>query len=174
MSDPFDDLENDEDRDGDPFEALEDTAPGVPGASANGEDPGADQTDRTAAGVAPGEQVDVAGDPFGDVDVSRGDPFESADSPFQQVDVTGVDPDEVWKRFTDDAATSPDVEPPEDDVVVVSKHAFCEGCPYFSSPPEVECTHDGTTILEFVGPDEVRVENCPIVRERRELGEVHE
>lgn len=130
-------------------------------------------------GAAPG--VDVAGDPLGGVDVSRGDPFDSADNPFERVDVDGVDPDEVWERFTADAASGADgtdddggPERDEDDVVDVSKHRFCETCPHFSDPPETACGHPGTDVLEFVGTDQVRVANCPVVRERRELGEVHE
>lgn len=192
MSDPFDDLDEYEDREGDPFAHLDDAAPGVPDegdgrddGEAVDDDDDADErdaafeggdfdesVDESVAGSSAGS-VDVAGDPFGDVDVSRGDPFESADSPFQRVDVDAVDADEVWRRFTEgtDAAAA---DPPEDDVVTVSKHAFCEGCPHFTAPPDVECTHEGTEILEFVGPDDVRVSNCPIVRERRELGEVHE
>jgi hypothetical protein len=192
MTDPFDDLDDGDDRDGDPFAELgnvdaptegdgpdgdsaehdDDPVPGVPDAADEGLE--TDATDRADAGAVPGEQVDVTADPFGEVDVSRGDPFEAADSPFQQVDVAGVDPDEVWERFTADAASESEGEQPERDVVVVSKHEFCEGCPHVTAPPDVECTHDGTAIVEFVGPDDVRVENCPIVRERRELGEIHE
>lgn len=192
MTDPFDDLDDRDDRHGDPFAELgdvdapteddgsdgdsaernDDPAPGVPDPDDEGLE--TDATDRADAGAVPGEQVDVTADPFGEVDVSRGDPFEAADSPFQQVDVAGVDPDEVWERFTADATSEPEGEKPERDVVVVSKHEFCEGCPHFTAPPDVECTHDGTAIVEFVGPDDVRVENCPIVRERRELGEIHE
>jgi hypothetical protein len=164
----------------DPFEYLGDAGPDV--SAAADDDVGREAPDPEAGDVgegeqvdvADGEQVDVAGDLFGDVDVSRGDPFEAAESPFEQFDVEGVDPDEVWERFTEDASADSTVDQPEDDVVVVSKHEFCEGCPYFTPPPEIECTHAGTTILEFVGPDDVRVENCPIVQERRELGEVHE
>lgn len=170
MSDPFDDFDDidDEDREGDPFEDLDGTTGDVPVGDEDSDE------EVTEFDSAQDEHVDVSGDPFGDVDISRGDPFESGDSPFEQVDVAGVDPDEIWEQFTDDATADPDVESQANDVVVVSKHAFCEGCPYFSSPPEVQCTHDGTTIREFVGPDDVRLENCPIVRERRELGEVHE
>jgi hypothetical protein len=161
--------------DPDPFEYLADPAEERPRSA----------DDRTPEGDAPGgsgegngegrdRSVDVAANPFGDVDVSRGDPFESADNPFERVDVDGVDPDELWLELTSDDRETGPADPPEDDVVDVSKHRFCEVCPHFSAPPSVECTHEGTEILAFLDPDEVRVRNCPVVGERRELGEVHE
>jgi hypothetical protein len=108
--------------------------------------------------------------------VSEGDPFESASSAFERAGVEGIDPDEVWDRLTaepdGDEADDGEGFPPdddEDDVVTVSKHSYCEGCEHFSSPPDVTCTHEGTEILEFVGVDDVRVSNCPVVEERREL-----
>jgi hypothetical protein len=161
----------------DPFEYIDD-GPGIPD--------GTETDDRAdAAGGPDGSRaVDAGPGSLGEADVSRGDPFESSDSPFEQVDVEGVDPDEVWERFTAEAEAEAhaDTESPRDqhdravggpgdDVVTVSKHSFCEGCPHFTAPPAVECTHEGTQIIEFVGPDEVRVSNCPIVVERRELGE---
>ena len=118
-----------------------------------------------------------AAEPLGDVDTSRGDPFESGAgaSVFEQVDVSGIDPDEAWERFTGEGegATGSDAASDEfeDDVVEVSKHSFCEGCEFFSPPPDVECGHEGTSILEFTDMESVRVANCPVVAERRELGE---
>jgi len=56
----------------------------------------------------------------------------------------------------------------------VSKHAFCETCEHFSGPPEIECGHGGTEILAFVDMETVRVSNCPIVAERRRLGQFDE
>jgi hypothetical protein len=214
MSDPFDDLD-DEDREGDPFADLDEAEPPGPADATDGvwdepeaADAGAGDSrerdsdgdpfnylgdsetggpettaerdegvgDRPEVEAIPSDQVDVAGDPFGDMDISRGDPFESSGSHFQQVDVTSVDPDEVWKRFTGEAEPAGSAAEPREEVeeVVVSKHEFCEGCPHFTAPPDIECTHEGTSILEFLDPDEVRVKNCPIVRERRELGEVHD
>lgn len=152
----------------------------------------ADRPPEDRSGSSP---VDVAGDPFGDVDVSRGDPFESADTPFEQVDTGGADPDEIWERFTGETESvsdagsgsgtesraGPDREPGTSpaaerdagrEVVAVPKHSFCERCEHFSAPPDVACGHEGTDILEFVGTDEVRVSNCPVVAERRLLGEL--
>lgn len=57
---------------------------------------------------------------------------------------------------------------------VVPKRWFCEQCEYFSEPPEVHCSHDGTTILEFIGTEDVRVRSCPVVAERITLGHYEE
>lgn len=208
--DPFEDLDPDDyrDREGNPFDAF-DGDEGDPGERDVDEDEDefepsedpfeyfggedspdtADPTSRPVAGddrsVGTEERaVDVSGDAFGDVDVSRGDPFESADSPFRQVDVESVDPDEVWERFTGEAERTETnrndalggEEVPEDaaDVVEVPKGRFCQTCPHFSTPPETACGHPGTELLTFVGSDEVRVSNCPVVQERRELGETYD
>lgn len=53
-----------------------------------------------------------------------------------------------------------------EETYVVDKGNFCERCRYFSAPPEVHCTHPGTTIHEFVDKGHVRVSSCPIVEER--------
>ncbi len=112
---------------------------------------------------------DETGDPLGDVAAPGEDPFETPGGVFEQVDVGEVDPDEVWDRLTGEPEPDPAGEG-EDDVVDVSKHSFCEGCEHFSAPPDVHCTHEGTEILEFVDVETVRVANCPVVVERRELG----
>jgi len=164
---------------GDPFEYL---GGGDPPDDADPASRPDTEDDRAAAS---GEQtVDVSADAFGEVDVSRGDPFESADSPFRQVDVESVDPDEVWERFTGEverAETNRNEalggeEVPDDaaDVVEVPKGRFCQTCPHFSTPPETACSHPGTEVLTFVDSDKVRVSNCPVVRERRELGETYD
>jgi hypothetical protein len=185
--DPFEDLDPDayRDREGDPFEYLG----GGPSADEDRESPSGpdEETDEHEAASVTGDTdrtVDVSGEAFGDVDVSRGDPFESADSPFRQVDVDSVDPDEVWERFTGGAERAEqtptetlggeEVADDAADVVEVPKGRFCQTCPHFSAPPETTCNHPGTEILTFVDSDEVRVSNCPVVRERRELGETYD
>lgn len=54
---------------------------------------------------------------------------------------------------------------------VVPKRSYCESCEYFGDPPAVHCEHPGTTILEFVDADHVRVRRCPVVAERRASGQ---
>ncbi|WP_436906830.1 hypothetical protein [Halosimplex marinum] len=181
--DPSDDPSDDEESaaqgpatgaDPDPFEYVDDR------------DGGSERTDSGGVGEPrdSGAGDDSFGgrgeDPLADVEVSEGDPFESASSAFERSGVEGIDPDEVWDRLTAEPDADPstggegEVDPPdgdEDDVVTVSKHGYCEGCEHFSSPPDVTCTHEGTDILEFVDIDRVRVSNCPVVEERRELEE---
>lgn len=54
---------------------------------------------------------------------------------------------------------------------VVPKRSYCESCEHFGDPPAVHCEHPGTTILEFVDADHVRVRRCPVVAERLASGE---
>jgi len=46
---------------------------------------------------------------------------------------------------------------------LIDKRAYCQQCPYFSAPPEVSCSHDGTEILEVVKDGRFRVRGCPVV-----------
>lgn len=54
---------------------------------------------------------------------------------------------------------------------VVPKRTYCESCEHFGDPPAVHCEHPGTSILEFVDADHVRVRRCPVVAERLASGE---
>lgn len=53
-----------------------------------------------------------------------------------------------------------------DGVYTVSKRDYCLQCPHFSTPPEVHCTHDGTSIVSFADSEQVRVKDCPMIDER--------
>ncbi len=99
----------------------------------------------------------------------EGDPFESAQSAFEEMDVGDLDPDQVWEELSDAEARGSVAEARERTYAEVSKHSFCEGCKWFSEPPDVSCGHEGTEILEFVDLETVRVVDCPVVEERREL-----
>lgn len=97
---------------------------------------------------------------------------QSADRPddelFSEESVPEIDADVVWDRLEDDDRPElPDEA--ERDVRVVEKRSYCEQCPFFSEPPEVSCTHDGTEILELVDMDHFRVVDCPKVREDERL-----
>lgn len=76
----------------------------------------------------------------------------------------------VWEDVDDaggfEFGTIGEVIEEDEETFVVAKRNFCERCRYFSSPPAVSCTHDGTDIVEFVDKDHVRVRSCPIVEER--------
>lgn len=45
----------------------------------------------------------------------------------------------------------------------VAKDSHCESCYFFTSPPEVGCTYDGSEIVEIVDSERFRVRNCPVV-----------
>lgn len=106
----------------------------------------------------------------------RADATDAGD-PFEQIDVDDVDRDRLWddlsrvdaERAGDDVDTdahfpTPSSEPTSDTQEhVVSKRDYCEGCPHFSAPPEVRCTHEGTEIVEVVSFEEFRVRDCPVV-----------
>jgi hypothetical protein len=134
--------EDDEEQERDPFGRLEDADPVQPGTPS----------------------VETA-----DPEDRHGDPFTSPDSAFERMDVGDLDEDEVWEAIADAEARGPVVDAAERTYAEVSKHRFCETCPHFTGPPEIACTHEGTEILEFLDLETVRVVDCPIVEERREL-----
>ncbi len=120
------------------------------------------------AGVSDGtvtlETEDGTGDPFGGPD-PRGDPFGDEEV-FERQEVGEVDPDEVWEALE---ATERVGSEEGRRYAEVSKHTYCEHCEWFSEPPEVSCTHEGTEIVEFLDMETVRLLNCPVVEERRAL-----
>lgn len=90
------------------------------------------------------------------------------DELFDQEDVPEIDADVVWERLGEDEP--PDVpEDTEHDVRVIEKRNYCEQCPFFSTPPDVSCGHDGTEIVELVDMEHFRVVNCPKVLEDERL-----
>jgi hypothetical protein len=113
------------------------------------------------AGLEPDEGGE---DPFGDPD-PRGDPFGD-EGVFERQQVGDVDPDEVWEALeaTEQAGGEEGRRYAE-----VSKHTYCENCEWFSEPPEVSCTREGTEIVEFLDMETVRLLNCPVVEERRAI-----
>ena len=121
---------------------------------------GAGVRDRTA-GLEPDEGGE---DPFGDLD-PRGDPFGD-EGVFERQQVGDVDPDEVWEALE---ATEQVGGEEGRRYAEVSKHTYCENCEWFSEPPEVSCTREGTEIVEFLDMETVRLLNCPVVEERRAI-----
>ena len=92
---------------------------------------------------------------------------DDLDEEFEEMDVEGEDPDEVWEDIAEDSKF--DIDPETADIAEVSKHEYCERCEFFTGPPEVRCTNEGTEILDFIDMETVRLANCPIVAERRGL-----
>lgn len=131
-------------------------------------DPSGDASAETSA--ASGTNADAPlGSLAASVDERRGRDAERPDDGLFDVEsVSGIDTDVVWEQLDDDEPP----EPPDDaawDVRVVKKSDYCEQCPYFSDPPDVQCSHDGTEILELVDMEHFRVVDCPKVREDERL-----
>jgi hypothetical protein len=103
---------------------------------------------------------------FEDVEQREGDPFEDV---FEEMDVGEIDPDTVWESIAAAESEGPVSRQTDSLYAEVSKHSYCEQCEFFSDPPDVHCSHDGTEILEFLDHETVRVVDCPIVAERKEL-----
>lgn len=91
------------------------------------------------------------------------------DDSFTEVDIETIDRDTIWAELegTVEESFSTPSEPEER---VIPKRQFCHRCRYFTEPPEMACTHDGTKIIEMTDMTHLRVRNCPIVLERERTG----
>ena len=194
--DPFEDLDAPEDREGDPFERLDSSDADPPADGAPVEEPpdDADIAGEPSAGAGPTDDpptdsTDSGGfeeefidrddpftedapnagdttDPFSGMDDREGDPFGGGESAFEAVDVEGLDAEEVWATLdADDDRPSGTGKR----YVDVSKHRFCEQCEHFAEPPAAHCTHGEAEIIEHLDMETVRLLNCPIVAQQREL-----
>jgi hypothetical protein len=155
-----------------------------PADSQDGADPAADPFDAFAeprgAEGGPASESPAEGAP--DDTGPAGGPGNSADDPFAgfDADVPGEDPFDAFREVEIDddedpiaAAIDPDAGRDDDRTYSrVSKHRFCEQCEYFTDPPEVGCTHETAEIVEFVDWETVLLVDCPVVAERRALGNV--
>ncbi len=92
------------------------------------------------------------------------------DDLFEEYDTGTVDSDALWEQVDADdpfEVETEDVDEPERRVV--DKAKYCQGCQFFSEPPDVACTHPETEILEVLDMDHFEVFNCPVVREDESL-----
>ena len=182
--DPFEEFEAPEDREGDPFERLDDAGAGddaEPAPSAEESDDDADGEgspddeapafeeefiEAPALDGVPENESAADDDPFAGMDDRAGDPFGSGESAFEAVDVDELDAEEVWATLDEDAdSTSESFKR----YTEVSKHRFCEQCEFFAEPPASHCTHEEAEILEHLDMETVRLVNCPVVAEQRAL-----
>jgi hypothetical protein len=161
-----------EDPAGGPPEADRDPDPEAQGAPSAGAAAAVSGEIDPRAGEAGASSRD-AGEVQGEVSPQerRGDPFGDEEGVFERVDVGDMDPDAVFEEFAEAEQRGTFVGEAERVFSEVDKHRYCEACKWFSSPPEVHCTHGGTEILEFLDMDTVRVVDCPVVEERKQLGE---
>jgi hypothetical protein len=117
-------------------------------------------------------------DPFErleDVPDRDGDSLGEAEDVFEDRGVGAADPDAVWDRLAESPSSGGEegttARGEERTTAEVSKHSYCEQCRYFSVPPGVSCSHEGTDILSFPDMETVRVADCPVVEERKTLEE---
>lgn len=136
-----------------------------------------DASPEPAGGPAPDEPGDPAPESPGDaaplsdladeVARRRDTDGEDAADVFEEMDAPEIDAEQLWEQLVtggdDTVVFSERVESDVDrDVRVIPKRT-CQGCPYFTDPPQVGCTHDGTDILELVDVDHHKVADCPMV-----------
>lgn len=105
--------------------------------------------------------TDVGGSGSADVDF---------DGLFEEMstEADGIDADSVWEELEGGI----DEEEASGEEHVVPTRAFCAQCDHVADPPDVRCTYEGSEIVEFIDKDNVRVRNCPIVAQRREVSEM--
>ncbi|MFB6218367.1 MAG: hypothetical protein ABEH77_04170, partial [Halobacteriaceae archaeon] len=107
-----------------------------------------------------------AEDPLGDLaaDVGGRDEeeldaiFEEA---FTEMEVEDVDADDVWEELERDETPAERAAEPEQEVRTQHKNV-CHSCEYFSEPPSMHCTHEGTEIRRVVDADHYEVVDCPM------------
>jgi len=178
--DPFEELEDADDREGDPFEYLDrpDDEHDRDSSGENSMDHSAENASGEADAGVTGDNHDPLAGPETEAepeieppsDATReGDPFESMEDAFTERGVGEIDPDTVWEQLTDARARGSVTDEQGRTYAEVSKHSYCEGCEFFSAPPDAVCTHEGTEIVEFLDMETVRVVDCPVVAERKEL-----
>jgi hypothetical protein len=162
LSDLADAVGEGEGDEGDGFEEMATKVP-VEDDDSGGDDPDTDASDRDPE--AP------LGDLAARVENRRRDRGGDADYDdlFTEQQADDVDRETLWEQVTADEPTE-SVTEDERDVREVSKRAYCQGCEYFSDPPDVSCGHEGTEILEAVDLERFRVVNCPVVKEDERLG----
>ena len=95
---------------------------------------------------------------------------------FKEVDVADVDAEAIWDAvieegdppealFEEPEAASPPEPTSQPDEHVIDKREYCQRCEFFTEPPGVSCSNEGTEIVELVDNDSFRVHNCPKVGE---------
>lgn len=110
------------------------------------------------------------GDLADDLDRRRSEREPVDDELFEEESTPEIDPETVWEQVQRDEPEAVDADDPDNRVErVIDTGSYCEQCEYFSAPPDVHCTHEGTEIVEMVDIDHFRVLDCPVVREDETL-----
>lgn len=222
--DPFDDLDDDPARQGDPFadlqdddddgDDIEDIASGQdtpeeslfedeqsgPGEYEDDEfgqfQPRETADETTASGETTGDETSTGGEATDHEVSTTGETPAQVDAesipdddPFREMGKTPRDgdpfadlqdgeesmfDDAIWEDLSEDpTAETVSEQQGNRRLSEVSKHSFCEQCEYFTGPPEIACTNEGTDILAFLDMETVRVADCPVVEEREEIQQNH-
>ncbi|ELZ08540.1 hypothetical protein C479_14413 [Halovivax asiaticus JCM 14624] len=87
---------------------------------------------------------------------------------FDEMDVATLDGDRVWAQL-EAADEAPTGEIHEREIRDIDKRRYCHQCVHFADPPAVRCEHEGTSILELVDVQTVKVANCPVVLEEESI-----
>lgn len=132
---------------------------------ASSEEPAPDSSD-----VTEGQQGDDA--PLSDLRDDIADRESDVDEEhFLQEAVGDVESEAVWAELLmaeGDASGLLDpttIEEADGQTYQVVPRSLCHRCEYFGEPPELHCTHDGTTIHETVDMEHYRVSECPMVKQ---------
>jgi len=193
-ADPFERLgvpDSPDDRDRDPFAEIDDVADSAdaaadpPSFDEFGFERRGEEVDSPASepaesgGPADASVGDQPADPDADDPFDRlgggrrdGDPFDGLGGSAGGPQADEAFDDDLWDDLSRSMAEPETEERGERRFAEVNKHSYCENCEYFSEPPDIECAHEGTDIVEFVDYETVRVADCPIVAEREELAEM--
>lgn len=126
-----------------------------------------------------GESVEEGTDevPLGAVADRLGDRGLSADddlfgAAFEDVEADGIDGEALWADLQTELPSGlTEPESAEGDVFEVPQREYCGRCQFFSAPPDVACTYEGSEILAVVDTEHFRVEGCPIVLGEETLGD---
>ncbi|MFC7238433.1 hypothetical protein ACFQS4_09405 [Saliphagus sp. GCM10025317] len=136
-----------------------------------------DTTDETPPALESASQKpDDRTDPLGDLAARVSDQATSSpkrdpaiDDLFDREDVAEIDRERLWAELEDESTEVSPEPSTEREYRTIPKRSYCHQCEYFSDPPTVACTHEGTEILEMPSMDTYRVVDCPVVLEDEAL-----
>lgn len=92
---------------------------------------------------------------------------DSFEELFEESGEPVIDGEDVWNELLEEDSearvVAEVVETDLDRDVRIIESRLCHGCPYFATPPDVHCNHEGTEIREVVDTDHFEVADCPMV-----------
>ncbi|PCR89257.1 hypothetical protein [Natrinema ejinorense] len=155
-----------------------------PMAAGDPDDEGDGDPDPVAAGASSGD-TDADGSrrsaPLGDLAASAEGAADGTDSDrspssapdfdelFDRQETGETDSDRLWARLEAADADGPSGGPDGRVIREVEKRSYCQGCDYFSEPPDVACAHEDAEILTVPSVSTFRVADCPFVLEDEAL-----